>query len=263
MPQTELQKSRIGACWNTLIVGSRNIIQTPALVPDMPWLGGPHDGFPRTSGLGVYTWLRMDTIKNYRDTLALCQSALSFGFLELITGLDIPERCFLRADPLDPKRLYFSFGEAPYLLRWIALQCDINPDRQAWFHEQSLMAWAALDDVVLEVVCHSEYGMSTNIEDSVLLTEWSNMICSFATLYNLIKYITYDLDLPISVDCTRAKNLQTRALQNVPSTTSSSRSLEQTIRVSVCPDHPGPWICADFHLPFKLLRVVTDCRCHS
>ncbi|KAI0754562.1 hypothetical protein C8Q80DRAFT_374440 [Daedaleopsis nitida] len=67
--------------------------------PDMVWLGGRHDGYDRATSLSAYVWIRFSTVKSRREHLALWQSALSFGVLEVITGMRIPESLLLEAQP--------------------------------------------------------------------------------------------------------------------------------------------------------------------
>ena len=64
------------------------------------WLRGPHDGHQHSTSLSAYVWTRRSTSKTRREYFALWQSALSFGVLEAITGMKIPESLLLspRAD---------------------------------------------------------------------------------------------------------------------------------------------------------------------
>ena len=69
--------------------------------PDMAWMGGEHDGHPRSTSLSGYVWARLPTTKSRRDHLALWQSALSFEhqfpssvesnlrFLKLVVALPV------------------------------------------------------------------------------------------------------------------------------------------------------------------------------
>ena len=70
------------------------VTQKTVRIPDMPWLGGPHDGYERTAGFDKYYGNRERDIEEPRrdqSRLALLQSTLSFGFLEMLADLDISE----------------------------------------------------------------------------------------------------------------------------------------------------------------------------
>ena len=60
--------------------------------PDIVWYGGPHDGYCRSTTISAYVWIRLPTCaRSRKEHVALFQSALTFGVLEAITGLSIPE----------------------------------------------------------------------------------------------------------------------------------------------------------------------------
>ncbi|KAL7283797.1 hypothetical protein ACG7TL_003235 [Trametes sanguinea] len=67
---------------------------------DIPWLRASHDGHPFCATLPSYTKIRRrglgkDTVHSLRDDAALWLSAMSFGLLETITRIRIPESAFL------------------------------------------------------------------------------------------------------------------------------------------------------------------------
>ncbi|KAI8986282.1 hypothetical protein BD414DRAFT_488219 [Trametes punicea] len=64
---------------------------------DVPWLGARHDGYPFSPTLGAYTAIRRrrGVLHTLRDDAALWLSAMTFGLLEAVTRIRIPERTFL------------------------------------------------------------------------------------------------------------------------------------------------------------------------
>lgn len=60
---------------------------------DIPWLGATHDGFPFCSTLSSYTQVRRrpGTLRSNHDDTALWLSAMTFGLLEAVTRVRIPE----------------------------------------------------------------------------------------------------------------------------------------------------------------------------
>ncbi|OSD04598.1 hypothetical protein PYCCODRAFT_1363918 [Trametes coccinea BRFM310] len=68
-------------------------------VLNIPWLSGSHDGFPFCYTLSSYTRIRRDDTSILRcSDLAIWLSAMTFGLLEIISGIKIPETQLLRVD---------------------------------------------------------------------------------------------------------------------------------------------------------------------
>ncbi|OSD08321.1 hypothetical protein PYCCODRAFT_10624 [Trametes coccinea BRFM310] len=71
---------------------------------DIPWLCASHDGYDFRATLPSYTKMRRrglsrDTVHSLRDDAALWLSAMTFGLLEAITRMRIPESAFLVPGP--------------------------------------------------------------------------------------------------------------------------------------------------------------------
>ncbi|TFK88609.1 hypothetical protein K466DRAFT_598496 [Polyporus arcularius HHB13444] len=63
---------------------------------DIPWLGAPHNGYPFCTTLSSYIKIRRDgAIRSMRDDAALWVSAMTFGLLEAVTRVRIPESLFI------------------------------------------------------------------------------------------------------------------------------------------------------------------------
>ena len=67
--------------------------------PDMLWLGASHDGYPRYSSITSYVSARWSPSFTAYDNAALWQAAMTFGVLEAITELNIPEALLLEKRP--------------------------------------------------------------------------------------------------------------------------------------------------------------------
>lgn len=150
------------------------------LYDDMVWLGGRHDGYCHTKSLSAYIWLRFSTAKTCREQLALWQSALSFGVLEAVTGMHIPESFLLVSCPdgstvLSSNKLSllvhsFLFGTVfLYASEWDAEQtCTVS----TVVHSASLRmreAWRVLE---------TEGWIGTGLDEH----ELDEIICSLSAL---------------------------------------------------------------------------------
>ena len=62
---------------------------------DIPWLGSPHDGYPFCFNLSTYTKIRRTATSSLRDDAALWLSAMTFGLLEAVISMKVPEELFL------------------------------------------------------------------------------------------------------------------------------------------------------------------------
>ncbi|KAI0717560.1 hypothetical protein C8T65DRAFT_640971 [Cerioporus squamosus] len=66
---------------------------------DIPWLGFPHDGYPFCFNLSTYTKIRRTATASLRDDASLWLSAMTFGLLEAVISMKIPEELFLIPGP--------------------------------------------------------------------------------------------------------------------------------------------------------------------
>ena len=63
---------------------------------DIPWYGGPHDGFPLSTSLSHYVQLRRSgSIPSLHDDVCLWMAAMTFGILEAVMDMHIPEDLLL------------------------------------------------------------------------------------------------------------------------------------------------------------------------
>lgn len=110
-------------------VGFEFLVGSPV---DIPWLDAPHDGYPLCPTLASYVRARRAsfTSPSLMDDAALCLSAMTFGFLEAVMGIKIPESSLLSKHPgsqetvisrTELSKLFLwwssSAGEKPFLLQ--------------------------------------------------------------------------------------------------------------------------------------------------
>ncbi|RPD54876.1 hypothetical protein L227DRAFT_615888 [Lentinus tigrinus ALCF2SS1-6] len=75
-----------------------NLSCTYGFPPDIPWFGAPHDGYPLASTISSYVrYRRCGSAYGHglKEDFALWLSAQTFGVLEIITGIHIPEASLL------------------------------------------------------------------------------------------------------------------------------------------------------------------------
>lgn len=84
---------------------------------DIPWLGTRHDGHPYSSNLSTYIKIRRSATSSLLDDAALWLGAMTFGLLEAVTGMKIPENLFLASGPVERTRVL----SGPRLLRFLAV----------------------------------------------------------------------------------------------------------------------------------------------
>ncbi|RDX43060.1 hypothetical protein OH76DRAFT_1243986 [Lentinus brumalis] len=89
---------------------------------DIPWLAFPHDGYPFCFNLSTYTKIRRTATASLRDDAALWLSAMSFGLLEAVISMKIPEELFLVPGPgksglvlSGPRLLRFMSNWLPFM----------------------------------------------------------------------------------------------------------------------------------------------------
>ncbi|KAI0801243.1 hypothetical protein C8Q74DRAFT_478489 [Fomes fomentarius] len=149
--------------------------------PDMRWLGGHHDGYCRSTSLSAYSWIRFSTVKTRRDNLALWQSTLSFGVLEAITGMRIPESLLL-SPQLDGSVALTSKNVSRFISSWL-FGC---PDASSHTATPGQMASSAYKIIsaalraISEAVMQKETGILAGTGSG--LDEMDDMICALTTL---------------------------------------------------------------------------------
>ncbi|KAI0754569.1 hypothetical protein C8Q80DRAFT_374934 [Daedaleopsis nitida] len=154
--------------------------------PDMPWLGGPHDGHCRAISLSAYVWLRLYAVRSSHEHLALWQSALTFGVLEALTGTIIPETFLLSPHPDRPERFIITSQSVSRVISsWLylppeALDIASLPGRLRDADE--IISWAqlAIDEAARDltggIFAHAELGVH----------EAEDIISSLFTLHRLL-----------------------------------------------------------------------------
>ncbi|KAH9893992.1 hypothetical protein C8Q73DRAFT_498424 [Cubamyces lactineus] len=94
---------------------------TIGLPIDIPWLGARHDGHPFCPSLSRYVAIRRPkgTVHSLYDDAALWLSAMTFGLLEAITQMQIPERILL-APGTNEETVISGSRVFQVLILWIA-----------------------------------------------------------------------------------------------------------------------------------------------
>ncbi|KAI0659662.1 hypothetical protein C8Q70DRAFT_124425 [Cubamyces menziesii] len=91
---------------------------------DIPWMDAQHDGHPLCSTLYGYIAIRRPTgvIRSLHADAALWLSAMSFGLLEAITQVKIPEATLLVSGAADQSTVISSVRVRRFLNGWVIMQ---------------------------------------------------------------------------------------------------------------------------------------------
>lgn len=103
---------------------------------DVSWLDGVHDGFALSSSPSAYVRIRREgTTPSLPDDLALWLGAMTFGLLEAVTRIRIPEEVFLAPDPHNVgRRVILGSHLGGFLAKWVHHMVDYQwPDEDARF----------------------------------------------------------------------------------------------------------------------------------
>ena len=110
----------------------------------MLWLGASHDSYPRHSSLTSYVSARWSPSFTAYDNAALWQAAMTFGVLEAITDLNIPEALLLEKRP-DGTVVFTCRNIDVVVYHWIIrVLCNENEGRVKHCLETILCAGRAL-----------------------------------------------------------------------------------------------------------------------
>ena len=96
---------------STNIMGcdSRSLPRHVFFFEDVPWLGGHHDGYPISPTIDAYAEVRLNGRSRpdlpANERAALWQAALTFGILEAVMEVQIPERFLISFSEEEPSRL--------------------------------------------------------------------------------------------------------------------------------------------------------------
>ncbi|KAI0754614.1 hypothetical protein C8Q80DRAFT_1226746, partial [Daedaleopsis nitida] len=152
--------------------------------PDMTWIGGRHDGYPRAISLSAYVWIRLSTARSRKEYLALWQSALSFGVLEAITGMKIPETLLLELQP-DGSLSMTSKHVSLLITSWLFghLVPHISPI-QKWIDHAHKIVHAALSaiDESSHNHRHGRRGSPFRLTPSFTQAEVEDIVCCLTSL---------------------------------------------------------------------------------
>ncbi|KAJ2973895.1 hypothetical protein NUW54_g11981 [Trametes sanguinea] len=79
------------------VLHTLNEVYIDLAFPDIPWMGGQHDGYPVCTTLAHYVAMRRPpgAVRSLHNDAALWLSAMTFGLLEAVTRLRIPESTLL------------------------------------------------------------------------------------------------------------------------------------------------------------------------
>ncbi|KAI0704115.1 hypothetical protein C8Q76DRAFT_220459 [Earliella scabrosa] len=149
----------------------------------------PHDGYCRSATISAYVWIRLPTCaRSRKEHVALFQSALTFGVLEAITGLSIPESQLLsrRSDGplvLTSRRISEVVSYWLYHPHESGIIGDTAPKRAS--HAKSMVTWAqnAIEEELPEFRKQAAFG-DTGLPPSDQLTDFC---FSLTTLYECLK----------------------------------------------------------------------------
>ncbi len=103
--------------------------------PRIPWLSGIHDGYPLCSTLGEYTRSRRTRRFSRSNDAALWQSAMTFGLLEALMNVKIPESSFLSVSDAGDKSFTsdaMSVLVFDWLYRFVSLERRDPPSAAQW-----------------------------------------------------------------------------------------------------------------------------------
>ncbi|KAI0651211.1 hypothetical protein C8Q79DRAFT_922032 [Trametes meyenii] len=96
---------------------------------DIPWHGAPHDSYPFCSTLSGYTHVRRaDAIHGFGDDAALWVSALSFGLLEAVMRVRIPESVLVVPGEREGEFVLSGARILRLLVGWYESMSAICPD---------------------------------------------------------------------------------------------------------------------------------------
>ncbi|KAI0718172.1 hypothetical protein C8T65DRAFT_639237 [Cerioporus squamosus] len=152
-------------------------------IPPMRWLGATHDGHPAFVSVHAYVLARYKSAQSLLDHVALWQSALTFGVLEAITGLIIPESWFLSTR--DDGTVLFTSHHISSLVFTFGLRLYLEPNdarrRLLADHAFSTIEWACkalCEELIFPSSHRHSFFWSTGISDS----EVDDIVCSIYAL---------------------------------------------------------------------------------
>ncbi|KAK7049525.1 hypothetical protein VNI00_005556 [Paramarasmius palmivorus] len=118
---------------------------------DIPWLGAPHDGHPFSLDLHRYVKLRRQALSTLREDAALWLNALTFGILEAVLGIRIPEALTLCKRGHDGKEVISGARLSRLMHEWqVHSQERQELDRTAHVHRGREVA-RLLNDALLAI----------------------------------------------------------------------------------------------------------------
>ncbi|OSC99993.1 hypothetical protein PYCCODRAFT_1469729 [Trametes coccinea BRFM310] len=105
---------------------------TFASLIDIPWLGAPHDGYPFCANLSSYVETRRPTgtLSTFPRDAALWLSAMTFGVLECVTRMRIPEQLLLSRRPGDGATVVSGLLLTRFMTMWF-WQCAMDKHRDS------------------------------------------------------------------------------------------------------------------------------------
>ena len=141
----------------------------------MLWLGASHDGHPRYSSLTSYVSARWSPSFTAYDNAALWQAAMTFGVLEAITDLNIPEALLLEKRP-DGTTVFTCRNIEVLVHHWIIrVFCNRNEGRRKHSLETILRALRALSrecEITGREIFSGLSRLPQNNVDDVICTVW-------------------------------------------------------------------------------------------
>ncbi|KAI0770005.1 hypothetical protein C8Q74DRAFT_1369239 [Fomes fomentarius] len=140
--------------------------------PDTPWLGGFHDGYPRSTSLSAYAWIRLSLVRSCEEEeAAVWRNVMLFGVLEIVTGMQVPEALLLSRRP-DGTLVLTSANVSRLLSHWLfgAVPLTDGIDIRQWVDSADrTIEWAlhAIDERIIAEKARTTGGTKPSLQQPV------------------------------------------------------------------------------------------------
>ena len=162
----------------------------------MLWLGGRHNGYPRCTSLGEYTWARWTgTRRPDKEDQALWQSAMTFGVFEAISPWHVPEDLFL--ETRSDGRVFFTFKNANAFLvhlltHYIAAEDEqVKVTRARYAHTVVHRASLAMEESLNNGGDNGNYTVFRGRLEKD--PEIRDIFCSLSTMFDALVYVFHGI----------------------------------------------------------------------
>ncbi|OSC99990.1 hypothetical protein PYCCODRAFT_722587 [Trametes coccinea BRFM310] len=166
---------------------------TFASLIDIPWLGAPHDGYPFCANLSSYVDTRRPagTLSTFPRDAALWLSAMTFGVLECVTRMRIPEYLLLTRRPEDGATVISGILLTRFIRLWWQRYAPDEGDTKCLDHGKEIARLLARVAEALEETLHPMGNPSGSIlvRGGVSTGDSIVIICGLALLYSAIRQV--------------------------------------------------------------------------